>query len=168
LHGVGTSAEEWIWVLPALARNGPVYALDLPGYAGSSEPPDYAPAFTARFVDSFLGAVGVERAVVVGNSFGGLTALHLALSEPQRVYALVLADGAGLGLAVNPVLVTLTLPGVGEMVAARDKTPLGAAQRAFRRAALMFARPWQVPRGGSHSSSGWPSSRTLQKRRGDP
>ena len=145
LHGVGTSAEEWAWVLPALARYGPVYALDLPGYAGSGEPPDHAPAFTARFVDSFLGAVGVESAVVVGSSFGGLTALHLAFSEPERVRALVLADGAGLGLAVNPVLVTLTLPVWGEMAVARDKTPLGAAQRALRRASLMFTRPWQVP-----------------------
>ena len=145
MHGVGTSADEWTWVLPALARNGLVYALDLPGYAGSSEPSDYAPTFTARFVNSFLSAVGVESAVVVGNSFGGLTALHLAFSEPERVCALVLADSAGLGLAVNQALVTLTLPGAGEMVAARDRTPLGAAQRALRRASLMFARPWQVP-----------------------
>lgn len=74
LHGVGTSSSEWSWVLPDLARNHLVYAIDLPGYEGSYEPPDYAPAFTASFVNSFLDAVGVERAVVVGNSFGGLVA----------------------------------------------------------------------------------------------
>ena len=83
-------------MLPALTRDNLVYAVDLPGYDGSSEPPDYTPAFTARFVSSFLEAVGVERAVVVGNSFGGLVALHLTLSEPERVYALVLVDSAGL------------------------------------------------------------------------
>src|SRR5947209_3970490 len=55
-------------------------------------PPDYSPAFTARFIGSFLDAVGAESAVVVGNSFGGLVALHLALSEPERVSMLVLAD----------------------------------------------------------------------------
>ncbi|MBV9455610.1 MAG: alpha/beta fold hydrolase [Rubrobacter sp.] len=90
LHGVGTSAGEWTWVLPALARNHLVYAIDLPGYDGSSEPPDYSPAFTARFVSAFLDALGIAQAVVVGNSFGGLVALHLALSEPERVSALVL------------------------------------------------------------------------------
>jgi pimeloyl-ACP methyl ester carboxylesterase len=51
LHGVGTSAGEWTWVLPALARNNLVYAVDLPGYDGSSEPSDYSPAYTARFIE---------------------------------------------------------------------------------------------------------------------
>jgi pimeloyl-ACP methyl ester carboxylesterase len=88
-------------MLPDLARNHLIYAIDLPGYDGSYEPPDYAPAFTASFVDSFLDAVGVERAlVVVGNSFSGLVALHLTLSEPAHVSALVLSDSVGLGQAV--------------------------------------------------------------------
>jgi pimeloyl-ACP methyl ester carboxylesterase len=83
--------------------------------------------------------------VVVGNSFGGLVALHLALSEPERVSALVLADSAGLGQGVNPAIVGLTLPEGGELVAAWERTPPGAAQRAFRRSLLMFAPPWQIP-----------------------
>jgi pimeloyl-ACP methyl ester carboxylesterase len=145
LHGVGTSARQWSWVLPDLARNHLVYAVDLPGYDGSFEPPDYAPAFTASFISSFLDAVGVERAAVVGNSFGGLTALHLALSEPTRVSALVLSDSAGLGRAVNPALAGILLPGAGDVAKILDKTPLGASQRAFGRALLLFARPWQIP-----------------------
>jgi pimeloyl-ACP methyl ester carboxylesterase len=145
LHGVGTSSGEWSWVLPDLARNNLVYAIDLPGYDGSYEPPDYSPAFTASFVNSFLETVGAESAVVVGNSFGGLVALHLALSEPARVSALILSDSAGLGRVVNPTLVALSSPGGGELATALAKTPLGAAQRAFRRALLMFARPWQIP-----------------------
>ncbi len=132
-------------MLPALARNHLVYAIDLPGYDGSSEPQDYSSAFTAQFVNSFLEAVGVESAVMVGNSFGGLAALHLALSEPERVCALVLVDSAGLGREVNPTLMGLTLPGVGELAKALGGTPPGAAQRVFRRALLMFARPWQIP-----------------------
>jgi pimeloyl-ACP methyl ester carboxylesterase len=146
LHGVGTSAGEWAWVLPALARNNVVYAIDLPGYDGSGEPPDYSPAFTARFVASFLDAVGVERNVVlVGSSFGGLAALHLALSEPERVSALVLADSAGLDRAVSPFLANLVLPRGVEPMASWHGTPPGAAQRAFVRASLLFARPWQIP-----------------------
>jgi 4,5:9,10-diseco-3-hydroxy-5,9,17-trioxoandrosta-1(10),2-diene-4-oate hydrolase len=145
LHGVGTSSGEWSWVLPDLARNNRVYAVDLPGYDGSYEPPDYAPAYTASFVNSFLDAVGVESAVVVGNSFGGLAALHLALSEPPRVSALVLADSAGLGRAVNPALAAVALPGGGDVAKVLAKTRLAAGQRAFSRALLMFARPWQIP-----------------------
>ncbi len=132
-------------MLPALARNHLVYAIDLPGYDGSSEPPDYTSAFTAQFVSSFLDAVGVERAVVVASSFGGLVALRLALSEPERVYALVLGDSAGLDQAVSPALAALTLPKGSEMVAAWNRTPAGAAYRVFMRAFLLFARPWQIP-----------------------
>ncbi len=146
LHGVGTSAGEWAWVLPALARDNLVYAVDLPGYDGSSDPPDYSPAFTARFVASFLDAVGVERDVVlVGSSFGGLAALHLALSEPERVRALVLANSAGLDRAVSPFLANLALPRGSEPMASWHRTPPGAAQRAFVRASLLFARPWHIP-----------------------
>jgi pimeloyl-ACP methyl ester carboxylesterase len=138
---VGTSSGEWSWVLPDLARNHLVYAVDLPGYDGSYEPPDYSPAFTASFVNSFLEAVGVESAVVVGNSFGGLVALHLALSEPARVSALVLSDSAGLGQAVNPALVALSSPGGGELAKTLGKTRLGAAQRSLQRALLLFLPP---------------------------
>ena len=144
LHGVGTSSGEWLGVLPDLARNHRVYAVDLPGYDGTYEPPDYSPAFTASFVNSFLEAVGAKSAVVVGNSFGGLVALHLALSEPARVCALVLSDSAGLGQAVNPALVALSSPGGGELAKTLAKTRLGAAQRSIQRALLLFSRPWRI------------------------
>jgi pimeloyl-ACP methyl ester carboxylesterase len=144
LHGVGTSSGEWSWVLPDLARNNLVYAIDLPGYDGSYEPPDYSPAYTASFVKAFLDAVGVERAVIVGNSFGGLVSLHLALSDPARVSALVLSDSAGLGRAVNPALVALSSPGGGELAKSLGKTRLGAAHRSLQRALLLFGRPWRI------------------------
>lgn len=146
LHGVGTSAGEWAWVLPALARQNLVYAIDLPGYDGSSDPPDYSPAFTARFVASFLDAVGVERDVVlVGSSFGGLAAIRLALSDPARVRALVLVDSAGLDRAVSPALANLALPRGSEPMASCARTPPGATHRAFVWASLLFARPWHIP-----------------------
>jgi pimeloyl-ACP methyl ester carboxylesterase len=144
---VGTSSGEWSWVLPDLARTHLVFAIDLPGYVGSYEPPDYSPAYTASFVNSFLDAVGVESAaVVVGNSFGGLVALHLALSEPERVSALVLSDSAGLGQAVNPALEALSTPGAGGLAKILAKTRIGAAQRSLQRALLLFSRPWRIPR----------------------
>ena len=138
---MGTNAGEWTWVLPALTRNYLVYALDLPGYYGSSEPPDYSPAFTARFVGAFLEAVGVESAVVVASPFGGLVALRLALSEPERVSALILADSAGLDRVVNPALAALAFPkGSEELMAAWTRTPPGAVHRVSVRAFFLFAR----------------------------
>ncbi len=148
LHGVGDNAFDWQWVMPALAHTYQVYALDLPGSGGSAKPlPDYSPAFFARFATAFLDALGVERAAVVGNSLGGLVGLRLALSGPERVAALGLVSSGGLGREVTYALRSLALPGFGKLVAvAWGKRRPGALQRALGRSALLFARPWRVPR----------------------
>jgi pimeloyl-ACP methyl ester carboxylesterase len=148
LHGVGGNAFDWRWVMPALARSNRVYAPDLPGSGWSYKPEDadYSPGFFERFVDEFMDALGIERAAVVGNSLGGLVALRLALSEPERVTALGLIAGAGLGRRVSPALRSLSLPGYGGLSAAWGKTRPGAAQRALGRAGLVFARPRRAPR----------------------
>src|SRR5918997_1990308 len=146
LHALGESALDWRWVLPTLSRTHRVYAVDLPGFGYSSKPSaEYSSAFFARFVGAYLDALGLERAAMVGNSLGGLVALRLALFEPARVSALGLVASAGLGRAVTYALRLPTLPGYGEAAIAWGKTPLGAAQRAWLRVPLLFARPERVP-----------------------
>jgi 2-hydroxy-6-oxonona-2,4-dienedioate hydrolase len=146
LHALGESALNWRWVLPALARTHRVYAVDLPGFGFSAKPSaEYTPAFFARFIGAYLDALGLERTGLVGSSLGGLVALRLALSEPARVSSLVLVASAGLGRAVTYALRLPTLPGYGEAAVAWGRTPLGAAQRAWLRVPLLFARPERVP-----------------------
>jgi pimeloyl-ACP methyl ester carboxylesterase len=147
LHGAGDNARDWSSVLPLLGRSRLVLAPDLPGYSPGSPPAtDYSPAGLARFVTRFMDAVGLNRAAVAGNSLGGLAALQLALSEPERVAALCLVDSAGLGRAVNPALVLQRLPGIGELAIAVGRRRPGAALRALARAVLLFGRPWRTPR----------------------
>ena len=146
LHALGESALDWRWVLPALAHMHRVYAVDLPGFGYSGKPSaEYSPAFFTSFVGAYLDALRLERTALVGNSLGGLVALHLALSDPARVSALGLVASAGLGRAVTYALRLPTLPGYGEMAVAWGKTPLGAAQRAWSRVSLLFAHPERVP-----------------------
>jgi pimeloyl-ACP methyl ester carboxylesterase len=147
LHGVGDNALDWAWVMPALAHENRVYAPDLPGSDGSAGPRqnDYSPASFERFLAAFLDALGLRSAAVVGNSLGGLVGLRLALDEPERVVALGLLAGAGLGRRVSPALRSLALPGYGGLVVAWGQRPPGAAQRALGRAALLFARPRSIP-----------------------
>ncbi|QIN84665.1 alpha/beta fold hydrolase [Rubrobacter tropicus] len=147
LHGDGESAFDWSWTLPALARSRRVYAPDLPGSGENAKPAaDYSPAFLERFAASFLDAVGVGRAAVVGSSLGGLVALRLALSEPSRVGSLVLVASSGLGRAVNLGLSSLIIPGYGDLATGWAGTKAGAAQRARSRARLLFARPGRAPK----------------------
>ncbi len=147
LHGAGDNALDWRWVMPHLSATHRVYAPDLPGSPDSARPAaDYSPGFFERFVAGFLDALDIERAAMVGNSLGGLVALRLALSAPARVTALVLVDSAGLGRAVNPVFTSVNVPGLSEAAMPLWRTPIGAYQRAWGRAALLFARPGSVPR----------------------
>jgi pimeloyl-ACP methyl ester carboxylesterase len=146
LHALGESALDWRWVLPALAHTHRVYAVDLPGFGYSGKPSaEYSPASFTSVVGAYLDALGLERTALVGNSLGGLVALHFALSDPARVSALGLVASAGLGRAVTYALRLPTLPGYGEMAVAWGKTPLGAAQRAWSRVSLLFAHPERVP-----------------------
>jgi 2-hydroxy-6-oxonona-2,4-dienedioate hydrolase len=146
LHGVGDNAFDWQWVMPTLARTRRVYALDLPGSGGSTKPDvDYSPAFFTQFLSAFLDSLEIERTAVVGSSLGGLVSLRLALSQPSRVSALGLVASAGLGRKVTYALRSLALPGNGKLAVAWGKRPPGAAQRALRRATLLFARPQMFP-----------------------
>ncbi len=146
VHGAGDNARDWAHVLPLLGRSHRVFAPDLPGYSPAGAPAtDYSPSRLARFVLSFMDAVGLDSAAVAGNSLGGLAALQLALSEPERVSALCLVDSAGLGRAVNPALVVQRLPGIGELAIAVGRRRPGAVLRAVAWAMLLFGRPWRTP-----------------------
>ncbi len=146
LHGDGENAADWQWVLSQLATTHSVYAPNLPGFDGDYKPNiEYTATFYARFIENFLDIRGIEQAAVVGNSLGGLAALHFALRAPQRVTALGLVDSIGLGRAIHPALPPLTLPGFGELGIEWAKTPLGAMQRAWFRARLLFAEISHVP-----------------------
>ena len=61
-------------------------APDLPGFGESPGGRAFAPSipFYARALASFLNALGIDRAVLVGHSFGAAVATQLALFEPGR------------------------------------------------------------------------------------
>ena len=99
LHALEESAFDWRWVMPELSRNYLVYAPDLPGFGDSAKPTaaDYSSTVFERFTAAFLDALGIEHVAVVGNSLGGLIALRLALSTPDRVRPLGLVAALGSG-----------------------------------------------------------------------
>jgi len=84
--------------LPALVHAGfHVVAMDLPGFGDTSKPKDHSYSISeqARFVESFLDALHLERVALVGVSMGGWIVATVALDAPQRVERLVLMDSAG-------------------------------------------------------------------------
>jgi pimeloyl-ACP methyl ester carboxylesterase len=91
LHGLGGFALSWRHNIAALATRATVYAVDLPGFGRSAKPRTrYGLAYFARALHSFLDALGISQASLVGHSFGGAVAVTYALTHPTRVERLAL------------------------------------------------------------------------------
>ena len=117
LHGLGDSAETWARVMPALARDRRVLAPDLAGFGRTPVPPEGMRLSTlASYLDGFLDAVGVERAILVGNSLGGAVAIRHSANRPEQVSHLFLLNSAGLLNAVPPELEPETRERARELV----------------------------------------------------
>jgi pimeloyl-ACP methyl ester carboxylesterase len=92
LHGLFGSARNWGAVQKALAAEYRVVALDLRNHGASPQAPGMAYAAQAEDVAETLAALGIERAAVLGHSMGGKVAMMLALTRPDLVERLIVAD----------------------------------------------------------------------------
>jgi pimeloyl-ACP methyl ester carboxylesterase len=97
VHGLSGSWPNWLEQLPAFAGERRVVTLDLPGFGHSPMPSgDISMTGYARLLDRLFDQLGIDTAVVVGNSMGGFIAAELAVAFPQRVERLVLVSAAGI------------------------------------------------------------------------
>ncbi len=94
VHGLAASlAFWWFTVIPSLRDRFHITAFDLRGH-GKSEMPEtgYTTAHCVADLEALLESLGVDRVHLVGHSFGGDVALHMACRHPERVRSLTLAD----------------------------------------------------------------------------
>ena len=96
LHGQPGLGADWQQLADQLPRELRITTPDRPGY-GASRQDAGGFAFNARAVLADLEARGIERAVLVGHSYGGGAALSVAQLAPERVEALVLLASVGPG-----------------------------------------------------------------------
>lgn len=112
LHGIAACLDTWESVLPLLAKNFDVIAVDLPGHGQTLKPRgDYSIGAFATAVRDLLEALDISSATIVGHSLGGGVALQFAYQYPERCDRLVLVCSGGLGPDVTPMLRAATLPG---------------------------------------------------------
>jgi pimeloyl-ACP methyl ester carboxylesterase len=97
-HGKNFGANYWANTLKALSAQGyRVVAPDQIGFGKSTKPEfRYSFAMLADNTLRLLDHLKVERAAIVGNSMGGMLAVHFARRHPQRVAAVVLENPLGL------------------------------------------------------------------------
>jgi pimeloyl-ACP methyl ester carboxylesterase len=128
LHGFGASTFSWREVQAPLATDRLVVAFDrpafglterpMPPFSGGENP--YTASAQVELTVSLMDALGIERAILVGNSAGGTISLLTALEHPERVAALVLVDpavygGGGAPAWIRPLLALPQVQRVGPL-----------------------------------------------------
>jgi len=92
LHSAGSDASVWDLVLPALSEKHRVVRVELPGHGTSPMIREVSVKEVARAVDRALDRQKVERALLVGHSYGGWVALEEAAAHPKRAAAVAVID----------------------------------------------------------------------------
>lgn len=96
LHGTGGTGLSWSAYIERLPGRD-LYAIDTIGDVGRSHQRAMIDDATglARWLEQTLTGAGIQRAHMVGTSYGGFLALNLAVRAPERVAALTLIDSGG-------------------------------------------------------------------------
>jgi pimeloyl-ACP methyl ester carboxylesterase len=145
VHGLGSCKEMWRPVLPLLAREREVVAVDLPGF-GASPPGPRTVEGLAEALAGFVAGLGLERPHVAGNSLGGGVALVMgALGAASSVCAVspvgfVVGREATYGRAV----LASTRRLAARMAPAVPTLARSAALRTVM-SSHIAARPWRIP-----------------------
>jgi pimeloyl-ACP methyl ester carboxylesterase len=109
IHGVVNDHSVWILQTRYLAHHGfNVLAVDLPGHCRSAGEAPASVEDAAAFVTALLDAAKVQKAALVGHSWGSLIALETASRLKDRVTHLVLV-GTAFPLKVSPMLLETSL-----------------------------------------------------------
>jgi len=150
LHELGGSSESWRTVIPLLAADRRVIAVDMRCAGRSEKPPGaFSLVDVADDLDALLAALGVEWVDVIGAALGSLVGALLAIRHPARVRRLMMAavapDMAGATRAyvaerAEKVRV-VGMRGVAEASLANSFPESRAAERAAYRAIYLANDP---------------------------
>lgn len=93
IHCFTCAINYWNKMMPALARQHRVVAIDLLGHGGSEKPKSgYSVSNQADLIAQALAKLGVSDAEVVGHSLGGAVAVALAQQSPALVNRVFIVD----------------------------------------------------------------------------
>jgi len=94
VHGFGNEAHIWDDFAPVVAPHYRTVAVDLRGHGDSDRDPERRYDYEHHVADleAVTDALGIERLVLVGHSFGGRTSTFFAAKHPERMAGLVIVD----------------------------------------------------------------------------
>lgn len=167
VHGSSTDATTWDGVAPALAELGRVVRYDRRGYGRS--PAAKAPYSPQEDLAAVMAAARMDRASLVGFSFGGGLAVSYAILHPDQVERLVISGAAingfqpspAFGKAITRIMFPMILGDMGAVVENAEKSgwvmaPGHPAAKA-KALALLKASPQDLRHQMHDPIKGWPS-----------
>lgn len=97
IHGLSGSTRWWVRNVPALSEHYQVYLLDLPGFGTMRRIRQrFILDEVAAGIVSWMQAIGIKQAHLVGHSMGGYICLWIAAHHPELIKCLVLVSPAGI------------------------------------------------------------------------
>lgn len=103
LHGMQANSAVWMQDVVKLAENFRVYAVDIIGEPGLSDP--VSPAFSsdgyALWLDDVIASLKIDTASILGVSLGGWIGIDCAIRRPDFVKQLAVVCPAGIGRQKN-------------------------------------------------------------------
>jgi pimeloyl-ACP methyl ester carboxylesterase len=160
VHGSPGSIEDWSAIVGPLSARYRVTAYDRPGHGFSGDDGQHTFVRNAAIARALVDELRLEHVLVVGHSYGGTTALAMALEPSPRVDGVVVLDSATYRGAREPTMLLriLRVPWVGTGLArvmpsgvANGKIREGLAQQ-FRETPpaeeflALRARIWGTPK----------------------
>jgi pimeloyl-ACP methyl ester carboxylesterase len=144
LHAAWGDAEmSWSRVWDQLAQSHTVIAPDLPGFGQSEKLSTPSLSGMAAMLKELLGALHLDHAVVVGNSFGAGVAIKFENDHRKMVSQLVLVDGGYMPVIQGFLKKLISLPGVNQGFRALIRN-ITFSRKTLNRS---FANPSQLPAG---------------------
>ena len=97
VHGNGANLTQWRAQLDHVRKTRRAVAFDLRGMGESdlAKNGQYSPDAITQDIQAVVDALGLDRFVIVGHSFGGSIVAAYAAKHPERVAGVVYADAAG-------------------------------------------------------------------------
>lgn len=97
LHGWGGRADSFLPVFNYLASKFEVYAIDFPGFGQSSLPSKaWGVGDYTDMLNKLFDKLNIEKASLIGHSFGGRVSIMFSALYPEKVEKVVLVDSAGI------------------------------------------------------------------------
>lgn len=143
VHGGFSHASEWLDLLKPLSEKFTLYVPDRPGH-GLSDPIDYTgkdyAKSAAEFLRSFLDAVGLNKARLLGNSMGAYFSIQFALAYPERVEKLILIGApAGMNHWIPGPIRLMAVPVLGSILARTIGRPSVEGQKQIHRKIIVHS-----------------------------